>query len=137
MREWGCVAPQCGTGSVGGLLWVEPDRLCAVRIQEFMLFKTCLETLGVKTDPSEIDFAHVRKAYLRAALASHPDKNDGDQAKFVAVQEAFESVKQATNNGTIPLSSFKDKTLDAATSIAPPRSAAFYEAAAAALPVYK
>ena len=102
-----------------------------------MLFKTCIETLNIQIDPSELDFAHVRKAYLRAALASHPDKNDGDQAKFLAVQEAFESIKSATNNGTTPLSAFVGKSLDAVSSVSPPRSAAFYEAAAAAFPAYK
>jgi hypothetical protein len=110
-------------------------RVQKVRVK--MKFEECLSTLGVKTPPNEIDFVAVRKAYLKAALASHPDKHGGDEYAFLKVQSAFEAIKKATNNGAISLSTFAGKDLDAAVSVAPRRSAAYYEAAAQALPSYK
>ena len=40
-----------------------------------MQFETCLLILGVETPPEKLDFASIRKAYLRAALATHPDSH--------------------------------------------------------------
>jgi DnaJ-class molecular chaperone len=48
------------------------------------------EVLGVERDASQAD---IRKAYRKAALASHPDKNPGDpdaEARFVRVGQAYE-----------------------------------------------
>lgn len=44
-------------------------------------------TLGVAADPTH---ATVRKRFLMRALRKHPDKKDGDAARFRAAREAYE-----------------------------------------------
>jgi len=53
--------------------------------------QTFYEVLGVSRDASQ---AEIRKAYRRAALAAHPDKNPDDreaaEKKFVRIAQAYE-----------------------------------------------
>lgn len=72
----------------------------------------------------------LRAAYLKLALLHHPDKG-GDEAKFEAIQSAYESLAVATRDFSI---SVHDATLAPGPRTAPRArtTAAAYEAAAAA-----
>src|SRR5882757_5772677 len=48
------------------------------------------EVLGVKKDASADE---IKKAFRRAAVQHHPDKEGGDEAKFKEVNEAYEVLK--------------------------------------------
>lgn len=56
-----------------------------------------LSVLGCGANSSEAD---VRQAYRRLALKWHPDKNNGDGAMFVKIQEAYQCLKGAVG-GTV------------------------------------
>ena len=68
---------------------------------------TCLASLGLTAadfsttgaDP-DAGFGVVKRAYFKLALSSHPDKG-GDPSVFRAVQEAWESVREAHESGQI------------------------------------
>lgn len=52
--------------------------------------------LGVsKSDVDRHDAAWLKKAYLRRAVAVHPDKPGGDTAQFQALQAAYEILAHA------------------------------------------
>ncbi|EED94354.1 predicted protein, partial [Thalassiosira pseudonana CCMP1335] len=59
---------------------------------------TYYDVLGI---PRTADQKAIRQAYLRASLASHPDKNPGNEeeskAKFIDVGEAYNTLKDATS----------------------------------------
>lgn len=59
---------------------------------------TYYDVLGI---PRTADQKAIRQAYLRASLASHPDKNPGNEeeskAKFIEVGEAYNTLKDATS----------------------------------------
>ena len=100
----------------------------------------CLATLGlngssdesVKSDEyvKNLDFSTVRKAFHRRALQTHPDKG-GENAAFVAVQEAFETLEKATDGGKVPLSALVGKDLVKATVSKDQKRAPSYEFVAA------
>ena len=63
-----------------------------------------LECLGIKfedlaTLSAKDQFAAIRAAFLKEALASHPDKDTGSPEAFCAVKDAFESLKRITACG--------------------------------------
>jgi len=101
-----------------------------------MQFEECLHALGVECH-CDLEFSVVKKAFLREALKTHPDKATGTEAAFTAVHEAFEAIREATDNGKVPLADLVGRTLDGTAATAPRRSAEYYEAAAAAYPTYK
>src|ERR1700733_9563450 len=49
------------------------------------------EVLGVSKDASADE---IKKAFRRAAVQHHPDKEGGDEAKFKEVNEAYEVLKE-------------------------------------------
>ena len=57
--------------------------------------KTYYDILGID-DPKNADQASIRKAYLRASLRCHPDKNPGREeeakAEFVEVGQAYNTL---------------------------------------------
>ena len=54
--------------------------------------KTYYEILGVEKNASEDD---IKKAYRKLAMEHHPDRPDGDEAKFKEVKEAYETLSDA------------------------------------------
>ena len=50
------------------------------------------EVLGIKKDASADE---IKKAYRKAAVEHHPDKEGGDEAKFKEVSEAYEVLKDS------------------------------------------
>ena len=101
-----------------------------------MKVEECLETLGLFYEPT-VEFKQVRKAFLIAALRTHPDKNNGREDEFLEVQKAFEVIKNATKGGQSPLSLLFGKDLNCSVSVQPQHPASYYEEAAQALPAYK
>lgn len=54
--------------------------------------KDFYEVLGIKKDASADE---IKKAYRKAAVAHHPDKEGGNEAKFKEVSEAYEVLKDS------------------------------------------
>jgi molecular chaperone DnaJ len=54
--------------------------------------KDFYEVLGIKKDASADE---IKKAYRKAAVAHHPDKEGGDETKFKEVTEAYEVLKDS------------------------------------------
>ena len=64
---------------------------------------------GVLSLPDFADLDSVKKAYKLKALETHPDKNQGDSAKFLQVQEAYQML---LNNKAVYDSHLAMNTLD-------------------------
>ena len=67
-----------------------PPRSCS------MLVRTALETLGLSAGPALPDERALRRAYRKASLKHHPDRNlddpEGSKARFLQVGEAYATI---------------------------------------------
>jgi len=52
-------------------------------------------TLGLPVGCTDVE--EIQAAYAKAALASHPDVNDGDEQEFIRIREAVEQIRKNLN----------------------------------------
>ena len=65
------------------------------RTIEYMTKRDYYEVLGVSKTASEDE---IKKAFRKAAVKYHPDKEGGDEEKFKEVNEAYEVLKDKQND---------------------------------------
>jgi curved DNA-binding protein CbpA len=104
----------------------------------------CIKKLSVDLDKlksagtASSEFTLIRKAFLRKAIETHPDKNGGVNDRFQQVYDAFEAIKEVSNSGEHDILSILDHEVrGSAPRVAAARPFDYYEAAAAAMPSYR